>query len=261
MNKFYDAIRSHWRYRDLVRNMVHKDLKVRFQGTALGFVWSLGVPLVMIGMYDFVFGHLFRSAIPNFALYLVIGLLHYNLLNQILMQGMGSLLEASGLLQRIYFPRIFVPTANVISSFVLWTASVAILVVALPVLGGHYSWHVIPYLGMLLLYLVMLWGVALGLAVLVVEFRDLRHLVEVGLIVLFWLTPIVYDPSTFSPMQQLVINLNPISHFIICFQDLLFRNRLPDAQNLAVAVAWTILCVGFGLGLFRRKAKWLVELL
>lgn len=261
MTNLCNTIWSHWRYRDLMSNMVRRDLKLRFQGTTLGIAWSLGVPLVMVVLYDFVFGHLFRSAIPHFALYLVVGLLHYNLLNQMLMQGMGSLLASSGLLQRVYFPRLIVPTASVFSSFIMWLPSAVILVVAIPFMGGQYSWLVIAYVGMLALYLVMLWGIAVGLAVLIVEFRDIRHLVEVGLTVLFWLTPIVYELSALNPTQQLILQMNPLTHFVICFQDLLYRNRLPTPLHLGAAILWTVASALFGALLFRRKVKWLVELI
>ncbi len=70
---------NYWHYRDLVRNLVTSNLKVRYQGAALGFLWSLGNPLALILLYYFVFTHVFRSDMPNYILYLVIGVLHYNL--------------------------------------------------------------------------------------------------------------------------------------------------------------------------------------
>ena len=95
----------YWQYRDLVRNLVIKDLKVRYQGATLGFLWSLGNPLALILLYDFVFTHVFRSDLPHYILYLVIGVLHYNLFSQSVSQSCESLTSASGLIQKIYFPR------------------------------------------------------------------------------------------------------------------------------------------------------------
>lgn len=126
----------YWQYRDLVRNLVVKDLKVRYQGAMLGFFWSLGNPLALILLYDFVFTHVFRSDLPNYILYLVIGVLHYNLFSQAISQSCESLTSASGLIQKIYFPRILVPTSSLLFTLALWVIAIFILVILYPFLGG-----------------------------------------------------------------------------------------------------------------------------
>ena len=250
-----------WAYRDLVLNLVAKDLKVRYQGAFLGFLWSMGNPLALILLYDFVFAHVFRSNLPNFILYLVIGVLHYNLFSQVVSQSCESLTGASGLLQKIYFPRILVPTAALLFNLALWLVAILLVIVLYPVLGGHYSWPMLLYPLALFLYVGFIWGVALTLGVLNVEFRDVKHFVDIAVMFLFWLTPIGYNLSTLSPRLHIIVALNPLTQFMRIFHAILYRATLPPVSAVTMAVAWTVLSIVVGASLFRRKARFLVEIL
>ncbi len=253
------AIRPYWQYRDLVRNLVTTNLKVRYQGAALGFLWSLGNPLAMILLYDFVFTHVFRSDLPNYILYLVIGVLHYNLFAQSVSQSCESLTSASGLLQKIYFPRILVPTASLIFTLVLWVVAILILVVLYPFLGGVYHWELLLYPLALALYIAFIWGLVLALSVLNVEYRDLKHLVEIAVMFLFWLTPIGYQISQLHAHAREVVSLNPLTQFMDIFHSLLYHGTLPAWNTVAIAMAWTAASLTVGMTLFHRKARMLVE--
>lgn len=261
MHQLIESIGSHWRYRDLLWNLVYKELKVRFHGTAFGFLWSFAAPSVMILLYAFVFGHVFHSGVDHFVLYLMIGLVHFNLLNHIIVQSCDSLTNASNLLQKIYFPRVLVPLATAIYNFVIWFMWIIILLAVLPLLGGHYGPLLPLYFVALLAYCVMCLGLGLAVSVLAVEYRDLRHVVDIGLTVLFWATPIVYSPAALGDVERVVLALNPLSYFLAIFRDLLYRDTLPGVIDVAVALAWTGLCLAVGVALYWRRAKWLVEVL
>ncbi|MBW9248356.1 ABC transporter permease [Acidithiobacillus ferriphilus] len=249
----------YWQYRDLVRNLVAKDLKVRYQGAALGFLWSLGNPLALILLYDFVFTHIFRSDLPNYILYLIIGVLHYNLFSQSVSQSCESLTGASGLIQKIYFPRILVPTASLLFTLALWLIAILILVVLYPFLGGVYHWGLLLYPLALGLYIAFIWGIVLTFSVLQVELRDLKHLVEIALMFGFWLTPIGYDIHVLKPTTREIIALNPLTQFMDLFHALLYAGTLPALSHVLIATAWTGVTLTVGTILFRRKARHLVE--
>lgn len=253
------ALRPYWQYRDLVRNLVVKDLKVRYQGAALGFLWSLGNPLALILMYYFVFTHIFRSDLPHYILYLVIGVLHYNLFSQSIAQSCESLTGASGLIQKIYFPRILVPTSSLLFTLALWIIAILILVVLYPFLGGVYHWGLLLYPLALTLYIIFIWGIVLTFSVLQVEFRDLKHLVEIALMFGFWFTPIGYDINVLKPATREIISFNPLTQFMDLFHALLYAGTLPGLNHVLIACGWTIATVTMGMILFHRKARHLVE--
>ncbi|WP_312283847.1 ABC transporter permease [Candidatus Igneacidithiobacillus taiwanensis] len=253
------ALHPYWRYRDLVRNLVAKDLKVRYQGAVLGFLWSLGNPLALILLYYFVFTHVFRSDLPNYILYLVIGVLHYNLFSQAVSQSCESLTGAAGLIQKIYFPRILVPTSSLLFTLALWVIAILILFVLYPLLGGVYHWSLLLYPLVLGLYVAFIWGIVLTFSVLQVEFRDLKHLVDIAMMFGFWLTPIAYDVNVLEPSTRELISINPLTQFMDLFHTLLYSGTLPAMQHVFTASAWTLATVTIGMFLFRSKARHLVE--
>ncbi len=252
-------MRPYWRYRDLVRNLVIKDLKVRYQGAMLGFLWSLGNPLALILLYVFVFTHVFRSDLPNYILYLVIGVLHYNLFSQAVSQSCESLTGAAGLIQKIYFPRILVPTSSLLFTLALWVIAIFILMVLYPFFGGIYHCGLLLYPLALGLYIAFIWGVVLTFSVLHVELRDLKHLVEIALMFGFWFTPIGYNINVLKPSNRAIISWNPLTQFMDMFHALLYAGTLPAIQHVLIACAWTLATVAVGMFLFHRKARHLVE--
>lgn len=259
LNTINSYWRPYWKYRDLVRNLVIKDLKVRYQGAALGFMWSLGNPLAMILLYYFVFTHVFRSNLPNYILYLIIGVLHYNLFAQSISQGCDSLINSAGLIQKIYFPRILVPSSSLLVTVTLWLVAILILFILYPMIGGIYHWGLLLYPLILALYLAFIWGIVLAFSVLQVEFRDLKHLVEIAVMFLFWFTPIGYDINVLSPFTRELISMNPLTQFMDLFHALLYAGTLPKLTHVLIAFAWTIGTVTVGMMLFQRKARHLVE--
>lgn len=258
-NPITTTLRPYWQYRDLVRNLVMKDLKVRYQGAILGFLWSLGNPLAMILMYDFVFNHVFRSNLPNYILYLIIGVLHYNLFAQAVAQSCESLTGASSLIQKIYFPRILVPTSSLLFTITLWVVAIVILIVLYPFLGGVYHWGLLLYPFALALYIGFIWGIVLGFSVLQVELRDLKHLVDIAIMFLFWITPIGYALNHLHGYAYMIVSINPLTQYMDLFHALLYFHKIPTLQHVLIASAWTGTTMIIGGILFHIKARHLVE--
>ncbi len=184
-------IRRWWSYRDLLRNLVTKEIKVRYQGAALGFAWSLMNPLMIILMYLVIFTYVFPSNSPHYPLFMVVGIVHWNLFSLLAMQGSDILVSNAGLLKKIYFPRLLAPLSNLLVNLTLWFMALGILLVLYLPLGGHWHLGLLLYPLYLLMFLGFTFGIMLVLSVLYVDFRDLKHLVEVFVQLLFWATPII----------------------------------------------------------------------
>ena len=253
------SLRSLLAYSDMLRNFVRKDIQVRYQGAALGFLWSLINPLVMIGLYVFVFSDVFKSTLPNYPLYLMAGLLHWNLFSQITGQSCDTLLANAGLVKKIYFPRLLVPISSVVFNVVLWLLAIALLFVLYPFLGGKLHAVLAAYPVVLLFFLAFTFGVTLVLSVLNVLFRDLKHLVDVILLFLFWVTPIVYQYHRIPPHLRELFALSPLVDFVLIFRGILYSGQLPDWHILGMAAAWTVASLTVGLFIFNRYADSLVE--
>ncbi|HDL86146.1 MAG TPA: ABC transporter permease [Candidatus Acetothermia bacterium] len=253
------VLRGWWEYRDLLYNLVSKDIKVRYQGAALGFAWSLMNPLVVTAMYLFIFTYVMPSNQPHFALYLVTGIVHWTLFSNLVTQAPELLTANAGLLQKIRFPRLLVPASNLLLNLVLWAMALVVFFSLFIPLGGHFKLVLLAYPAYLLLFIGFNFGLMLILSVLYVDFRDLKHLIEVVMQVLFWATPIIYDFKLIPAHLRLLFAASPLTEFTLIFQDLFWAGRLPSQHLTLAFIFWTLASLALGLTIFYRRSARLIE--
>ncbi len=252
-------IQRWWEYRDLLKNLVAKEIKVRYQGAALGFAWSLMNPLLVTLMYLFVFTYVFHANQPNHALYLVTGILHWTLFSTLILQASDLLTGSSALLKKIYFPRLLIPTSNLLVNLILWSMALVVYLVLFIPLGGHLHWVLLLYPLYIILFLLFSFGIMLMLAIVYVDFRDIKHLVDVMMQLLFWVTPIIY-PIHFLPKPiRPIFFISPLTEFTIIFQSLFWAGTLPSWKISIAFTTWTLISLWIGLLLFYKRGAQLIE--
>jgi len=245
-------LRALYRYRELLRNLVAKELKLKYRGATIGVLWSLLNPLLTILVYTVAFKYVLRIPLENYPLFLVVGLLHWNFFAASTLASADAILGNAHLLKQILFPRAILPLATVLfqlAQFLL--AFVPFLLLYVP-LGGHFWVGQLLYPPALLLQIAFTVGVALAVSVLTVFFRDLKHLVEVLLLLLFWLTPIIYNFTLIPGEARLFFRLNPMVSFVIVYQDLFYLGEWPSLGNWGLMLFWAGVSLGIGYTLFRR---------
>ncbi len=180
-------------YRDLLRNLVAKDLKLKYRGSVLGFLWSLINPLVMIVVYTFAFTYVLKVPTERFAFFVLIGVLAWTFFAGATLGSSSAIVDGGSLIKSVVFPRIILPVSGVTFHLVQFVLSVSVL---LPVL---LAWYQIPLGAQMLLFpvfvllqVLFITGIALLLSAATAFMRDLRHLAEIGISVAFWATPIIY---------------------------------------------------------------------
>ena len=220
--KLTHRIEDLFRYRELISNLVRKELRVKYKNSVLGFVWSLLNPALLLAIYWLVFTKFLGQAIPHFPIFLLSGLLGFNLLSMGLSSSVTSLIGNASLVTKVYFPRESLPISAIGASLMHFFFQLIVLAVALVILRtGVSAAALILVPAALLVQLVLLFGVCLFAAVLNVYFRDVQHLVEIGLLAWFWMTPIVY-PVGF--LQQnlghlwVLSFLNPMTAITLAYQ-------------------------------------------
>lgn len=229
-------------HRELLLNLVRKELKVKYKDSTLGFLWSLARPIFLLVIYYMVFGVFLRSGIPDFAIYLYSGLLAFDLFSAILGGSTASIVNNAGLIKKVYFPREILVLSVVGAAVVHWALQLLVMAGAL-VVFGHNS------LGLNLLYLplafmaLILFATALGLllAAANVYLRDVQHLLELVLLFWFWTTPIVYlvrqavenlGPHRLATAYQ----LNPMANIVMGFQKALYNSGTVEYAGKRVDV-------------------------
>src|SRR5882724_12033699 len=209
-------MQSLFRYRELIRNLVLEDLKLKYRDSVLGFLWSLANPLLLILVYSFVFGHILRGGPPNFAYFLMVGILPWNFFAQSLMMSTGSILDNGNLIRKVALPMEVFPVATVLFNLAQFLfAMVVFFPMAWLFFKVPVAWSWINFLPVLGLQILFNLGLCFMISTATVFYRDVRHFTEILLMLLFWLTPIIYDIRSITPALQSVIYLNPISFFTL----------------------------------------------
>ena len=234
-------VRSLYRYRELLRNLVLKDLKLKYRGSVFGFVWSLANPLLMIVVYAIAFTFILQVRSAGFVFYLMLGQLSWTFFSNSAMMSTGAIIDNAGLLKSVRFPRAILPIATVLFNLAQYLLTVSVF---LPVMM---LWYSVPLSAPMLLFPVFLAlqvlftiGIALLLATGTAFFRDIRHLLEVGLPVMFWMTPIVYELRNVPERLQLFILLSPVSPFVVAYQQLFFYREWPSGDVWLAATTYAL---------------------
>lgn len=232
---------SLYRYRGLLKALVLKDLKLKYRGSVFGFLWSLVNPLLMIVVYTLAFTFILGIRSEKFVFYLMLGQLAWTFFASSTMMSTASIVDNGGLLRTVLFPRAILPIATVLFNLAQYLLTIAVF---LPLM---FAWYRIPFAEPMILFPVVLAlhvaftiGIALILATATVFFRDVRHLVEVALAVLFWTTPIVYELARVPERLRLLILLSPMSPFVTAYQKLFYFREWPEPALWLVAVTYAV---------------------
>jgi ABC-2 type transport system permease protein len=228
-------MKSLFRYRELIRNLVVKDLKIKYRDSTIGFLWSLLNPLLLILVYSFVFSHILKVDIPNFSYFLLIGILPWNFFAQSIMMSASAILDNGALIRKVAMPMEVFPVATVLFNLAQFALALLVfLPMALLFFRVPLSWVTLWFFPLIVLHLLFTVGLSFMISTATVFYRDVRHFVEIALMLLFWLTPIIYDVTSVPESLRSAIYLNPQSFFILSYQDILYRQAAPEASRFAV---------------------------
>ncbi len=254
---------SPWRYRSLIWNFAQRDLKSRFKGTALGWAWSLMLPLATLLTYSLVFSVIFRLQPPDFGngragffpVWLWAGLIPWTFFLITVSVAMPTLLASGPMLQKVYFPS-YAPILGGVTAILVQSAIELALLGAVLILFGSIgpTWLLLPLWAVFFVTFVA--ALSVSLAIMNVYYRDLAHLVNVALQLLFYLTPIIYQISLVPeswhgiPLQT-IVRLNPLALFVDTLRALAYDLKVPDIWTWLGMVAWTACAIGLAILVYR----------
>lgn len=259
-------------YRQMIFSLVKKDLRGRYKGSALGFLWTFLNPLLQLVVYSIVFSTIFRNNIEKFYLYLFIGLLPWMFFASSLTVGSVSVISSKDMVKKIYFPREVLPIAYVTSSFVNMLLCFLVVFIVM-IIGGidpnsTFHWTALLYLPIVMIVeYVLALGFAMLASALTVYFRDLEHIL--GIITMAWMyaTPILYDVSM---IQNILVEkgmgnlmhlymLNPMTPIIVAYHQILYYGQAPDMSTLLSAVVLGLFFLILGYLVFRKLQRGFAE--
>ena len=241
-------------YRDLVATLVARDLKVRYRRSAIGFVWTMLQPLLMMLVFQVVFGALFRFNLKNYPVYAFAGILFWNFFSQSILASMNSLKGNAQLLQKLPVPKEVFPVSTVISGVVNLAFALVPLLGLLLVTGHRLAPSLLFLPVAILLAALFTLGAGLLLSPLAVFFHDVVEIIGVVLTVVMYLTPVFYPMSIVPPRFHFLVRFNPVRSILEVFRDPIYYGKIPPLSHLAVCLLVTAAALAIGGLVFRRAS-------
>ena len=248
-------------YRELVRNLVIRDLKVRYRNSIFGFAWSLLNPLFLMVVLSVVFTLAFERATPvgNFPAFLIVGLIAWNFTSTSLSRAVNSVLENKQLVNKVFFPREVIPASVVLANFVHFVLAIPVLVVILLVLGVMPTPTILLLPPVMLIHLELVLGIALFVSCVNVFYRDMGVAMEVLLQAWFFATPIIYHHWILPVWLQKPFMVNPLAAIITAYRDILLLGQFPDRNFTLGALVSSTLIFVIGYAVYTRYAPKFAE--
>jgi ABC-type polysaccharide/polyol phosphate export permease len=256
-----EVVHTLYRHRELIGILVAKQLKLRYRGTVLGFLWTLLNPLFLMLVYTLVFSVYLRLDMPGYPAFLFTGLLPWRWFASALQQGVTSILDGAGLVTRSQFPAEVLPVVTLITNTINFLLTLPLLFVFLLGFRIHVGLPILMLPALVALEFLLTFGLVLVAAAVNVRFRDLQHIIVHLLTVLQFLTPVFYPMSVIPEWIRPVVYLNPLSILMDAFHDVLYRNQMPNAPALLVLFVLTCVVLCLATAMFNRYKPTFAEAL
>lgn len=266
-NSLWRRGRTLFSYRELIYNLVVRELKARYKNSILGFVWSLLNPLGMMVVFTIIFGVLLpNTQIDKYPIFLLCGLLPWNYFSASVMGSLNSIVDNANLVKKVYFPREVLPVSSVIAQLVNFLLAFIVLFAALLVFRANFSPWLVPLLPVvLLIQTCFTLGIAFFLSTLNVFYRDTAIVMDVVMLAWFFLTPVFYSveliPQTTAVLgmeldvRRLYYILNPMASIINMYRDLLYWGYRTDPDFFLRTAVTAVAMLIFGYWFFTRYSS------
>ena len=245
-----------WRHRIILWRTSLAEIRNLYAGSFLGTAWAVVGQLLMLGIYALTYVVILRirpSDITTYEyiLYVFCGLTSFMPFSGALTGGTLSLVSNRNVLLNTVFPAELIPLRSVIVASIGMPVGVIILIISDAVLGSL-TWTTLLIPLVMILQLMFVTGLVWVLSLLALVFRDIQHIIYYGIMMLMVITPIAYTPSMIPPGLGILIYMNPLSYFVICFQYLIVLNMIPPLALVAAMVFLSISVFVLGYAVCRR---------
>ena len=248
-----------WKTKGIIFNFAKSDLKIRYRNSVLGIFWSLIEPLLMLGVLFVVFSTMFKFEIPNFPIYLLVGIVCYNFFKNGTVFALNSLSNRSTLMTQIYFPRSVPAISSGITAAIMLILELVVLAIFI-VIFQFVPPITILFLPLILaLLFILVLGIALPLSVLNVKYKDTEFIWMVIVHAGFFLTPIFYQFDMMPVQVQNVLQFSPMVQIVTMAHHVVLYGTLPSVNSILYAVGSISVIATVGYLIFRKYQAKIVE--
>lgn len=261
MAAFLRLAKDIWQHRSLIVELTKREVKLRYRGTWLGFLWSLLNPLIMTIVYTVVFSFIFRSSVEHFPVFLFCALLPWNWFGESISSGTDCFVGRPTFVRDAIFPTGILPITTLSVSMMNYIFALPVLLIAMIAFGIPIGWSLVTLPIIMAVQFLFSLGIILILGTFNVFFRDLRYIVQNLLMALFFLTPIFYDIRDVPARVQLIFKLNPVEHIVNNYRNIFYYNTWPDWGDTGIVVAISLVLLVLGVWAFETHRENFAEYL
>lgn len=247
-------------YREMIFSLVRRDIKGRYKGSALGFLWTFINPLLQLGVYTMVFSIIMRNGIEDYYLFLFVALIPWIFFSTSLAGGAGCIGAQQDMVKKIYFPREVLPIAYVTSQFVNMILSLIVVFGVLIISGKGFNLSALILLPVVMLveYILAL-GITFISSAITVYLKDIEYIL--GIVSLAWQfsTPVMYSVDMVPEKLQKLFYLNPMTPIIVAYRDILYYKKVPELRTLAMGTSVGVVLLLVGTQVFAKLKRHFVE--
>lgn len=249
-----------YEYREMIFSLVKKDLRGRYKGSVLGFLWTFINPLLQLMVFTLVFSIIMKAGYEQYYLFLFVALVPWMFFSSSVQDGSTSILREKDMVKKIYFPREVLPIATVTSGFVNMLLTFIVIFAAVFISGRTINMLAIACLPIVMLveYILCL-GIALIVAALTVYLRDLQYILGILVMALQYMTPVMYGSEMVPDWAMPIFRLNPMTPVTEIYREILYYGSVPQMKSLLSALLVGVLFIVVGELLFKKLQKGFAE--
>lgn len=248
-----------YKYREFLKTSIRKEFRGKYKKSFLGVLWSFLNPLCQLLIYALVFPFILRVDVENYTMFLVVALIPWTFFNMTVIQSAASVVTNGGIIKKVYFPREILPlsvaTSNLLNFFI--TSGLVLIALLISGIGIKSSILVLPFV-ILMQYILQL-GLAFILSAFTVFVRDVEYIMNIFVMLMFYMCPIVYSsdmiPSNILPLFK----LNPMFHIIGYYREILYYQRVPEISGMLILFSISIIILVIGHKIFNKLQKRFAE--
>lgn len=250
------------KFMPLLKNLVSKDFKIKYRRSVLGVAWSVLNPLFTMLVLTIVFSKILRIDVgTDFATYYIVGSSLWNFFSESTSNALGSILGSAPLIKKVYIPKYIFPIEKCLFSLVNFGFTLIAVLLVMFVRGIYPTWTSLLFFVPVVYCFIFVCGMCLFLSAATVYFRDIQHLYGVLLTMWIYLTPIIY-PATlldniggsgvFAKIVKMIIKVNPMTHYVEYFRDVVMFNTIPGLQENLICVGMSLVVFFIGALVFKK---------
>ena len=248
-----------YHYRELLKTNVHKEIRGKYKGSFLGVLWSFLNPLLMVLVYAIVFPYLMRMQQEHYLIYLITGIIPWIFFTTVVTSGCNCVWINGGIIKKVYFPRSILPISVVLAALVNFLISCVIIILFVIFGGVGLTFNILWVIPIAIIQSLFSLGILFILSAINVYVRDIEYIVQFFMNLIFYATPIIYNPSLIPDRFRWILYLNPMTNFINQYRNIFYYKIAPDFFVLGMMLALSIVVLSCGYAVFSKLEKGFAE--